>query len=605
MAWKNRVMHEFGLDKRAVAASRQYFCDAGIDQRTLDLGQQGLIVCEDLWLEMLNLKPQQERSSTTTSPGSGPSLQVNHFARENPFFSPDEDKGANGSLIDEDIKLWDPEYEVLTSRNRTSWCLKMSKQPKVLVQNWIKCLGGFFLIKPCEETQDPAVQALREMKEVGKTKWFRKTIQEPVREHDLASMVLRIAEPTMILAKRSKFLEDSFRKYQWREALLLALANLTEGFEMRPAGDITVDRQLQMLVSAFDLVPASITPHTLFFLTSKQNFVSACFDWLMWPISGIKQVDEQFRPQDIKGVYGEICRLEAVSWVDWGLSEQMQEILSLSKQLRDNRKAWKAWAHGDRNRNRDPSEHKCRLCTHLGDSDKCKQYIAVQDGNLKFALENKLIVADGDDMLKPLKMPEGETEKICIPVDTLPLEHIKFNQEAYDRCGQFTVVLVDSITGEEVAGGVFNFLDAEEMGEMGENQAKLKALTKKLKRQKAFEDWDYGEMHGLGSRQPTGGCPADSYGPYSGSEVLQQEDVQALFGYSTGTVSGHRAYSVKARAACAVGGEGAEGAWSIRERAGQSWSCCIQLLELHSTSAHGQGWDVDGVVPAAEKRVQA
>ncbi|KAH7903467.1 hypothetical protein BJ138DRAFT_1120353 [Hygrophoropsis aurantiaca] len=123
-------------------------------------------------------------------------------------------------------------------------------------------------------------------------------------------------------------------------------------------------------------------------------------------------------------------------------------------------------------------------------------YIAVQDGNLKFALENKLIVADGDDMLKPLKTPEGETEKICIPVDALLLEHIKFNQEAYDQCGQFTVVLVDSITGEEVAGAVFNFLDAEEMQEMGENQAKLKALTKKLKRRKGFEDWDYGEMHG-------------------------------------------------------------------------------------------------------------
>lgn len=80
---------------------------------------------------------------------------------------------------------------------------------------------------------------------------------------------------------------------------------------------------------------------------------------------------------------------------------------------------------------------------------------------------------------------------------------------------------------------VFNLLDMEDMQQLQENQAKIRTLTSKLKRRKAFSNWDYGEMRPLGSRQPPGGRPGDGYAPYAASTVLSQEDVRTLFAYAS------------------------------------------------------------------------
>lgn len=80
---------------------------------------------------------------------------------------------------------------------------------------------------------------------------------------------------------------------------------------------------------------------------------------------------------------------------------------------------------------------------------------------------------------------------------------------------------------------VYHLLEEDEMQRVAENQVKIKMLTKKLKRRKAFSDWDYGQMHPLGSRQPSGGRPGDGYAPYQGSEVLNREDIHALFAYAS------------------------------------------------------------------------
>lgn len=85
----------------------------------------------------------------------------------------------------------------------------------------------------------------------------------------------------------------------------------------------------------------------------------------------------------------------------------------------------------------------------------------------------------------------------------------------------------------QVAGMVFHLLDEDEMQQLADNQAKIKALTTKLKRRKALSGWGDGQMHPLGFRQPSGGRPGDGYAPYPGSEVLSREDVHALFGYAS------------------------------------------------------------------------
>ncbi|KAG6374922.1 hypothetical protein JVT61DRAFT_3665 [Boletus reticuloceps] len=115
------------------------------------------------------------------------------------------------------------------------------------------------------------------------------------------------------------------------------------------------------------------------------------------------------------------------------------------------------------------------------------------------------------------------TTKTCIPLSDLELSPPRFNPEIDGRCGQFEIHLVDSSTGEEVgrepqvqyavkvltcsqvAGIVFNLLDDEEIWQLAENQAKIKKLTMKLKCWKTFSHWDYGEMHPVGSHQPSRG----------------------------------------------------------------------------------------------------
>lgn len=79
---------------------------------------------------------------------------------------------------------------------------------------------------------------------------------------------------------------------------------------------------------------------------------------------------------------------------------------------------------------------------------------------------------------------------------------------------------------------VFHLLDDQEIQQMSENQAKIKKLTTKLKRRKAFSDWDHGEMRPIGSRQPSGGRAGDGYSPYPATMVITQDDIHALFGYA-------------------------------------------------------------------------
>ncbi|KAG8220307.1 hypothetical protein J3R82DRAFT_3499 [Butyriboletus roseoflavus] len=52
---------------------------------------------------------------------------------------------------------------------------------------------------------------------------------------------------------------------------------------------------------------------------------------------------------DILKMYVAICRLTEGNWSRWNLSKELQEILILSKTLRDGRKAWKKDAHRNQN----------------------------------------------------------------------------------------------------------------------------------------------------------------------------------------------------------------------------------------------------------------
>lgn len=99
-----------------------------------------------------------------------------------------------------------------------------------------------------------------------------------------------------------------------------------------------------------------------------------------------------------------ICRLTEEEWSRSTLSDEVKDILKLSKKLRDSRKRWKSGSHFNRNHNRNPSDKACEVCRDLPNSQKCVQYISVHEHNWK-DLENKLIVLENEgtsSLVRPL-----------------------------------------------------------------------------------------------------------------------------------------------------------------------------------------------------------
>lgn len=130
----------------------------------------------------------------------------------------------------------------------------------------------------------------------------------PNQSSGLARTILRVGKEWMKIANRSEFMQSSFRKYQWREALLLCLAKFSEGLVLRSSemildemkelaepmghaeGSRITAREFLTVLSNRHLIPMAIKPHSIFFLCSEQNFISACFDWLLPAVAETREV---------------------------------------------------------------------------------------------------------------------------------------------------------------------------------------------------------------------------------------------------------------------------------------------------------------------------
>ncbi|KAG9309251.1 hypothetical protein JVU11DRAFT_10733 [Chiua virens] len=350
------------------------------------------------------------------------------------------------------------------------------------------------------------------------------------------------------MCKLSEFLTGSFRKHQWRGALLLCLAMLTQGFILKNPELIQAEMSHLMegskgqgqsripvwqfldLISQHDMIPMAIKPHSIVFLSSEQNFVGAYQDWLFHSVS---RMGMKFRSQDARKMFQAICRLTPQSWTKWDLSPEMMEFLALSKTLQDSQKAWKTEAHRNKNLNSVPWDG-CQVCKNLDGTKQCVQYLLVHGSKIKDKVEKKLIIA-GDD--GGMESPISSLTDKCVLLNDLNLGYIELDHEVYDYCGWFVVHLLNADTKEDVAGVVFNLLNDAEMVNLEENQARIKRLTSKLKCRKLFSDFSgwkglRGGMYPVGFRQPSGGHPGDGYAPYPATEIVNQEDAHIFFAYA-------------------------------------------------------------------------
>ncbi|KAG6370116.1 hypothetical protein JVT61DRAFT_12412 [Boletus reticuloceps] len=539
-----------------VVLAHQYLDVIGIDVNHCSEDQKALIICCNLWMELSNLGTLEKEAVGE----AGRSTQVRHTARESLFVmdtsehfageEPEPEPGLGLGLGDGG----DADGMNISDDNVPRRHSETAEDPGSIVLEWARILNNFFYSEDqCERTENMAIQALREMRRAAKTKRSREEFGGYIGSCGLAKVILIVGKEWMEIANRSEFMQGSFRRHQWREALLICLTQLTQGFvpkptdtilkEIRELTDATTQTQgsqvsakrLLLLMSERKMVPMAVKPHSIFFLCSEQNFVAACFDWIISSVSETREI--KLEAGDITRMYRSICRLTEDNWSSWDLSPEMRVILKLSRRLREDRKAWKAEAHRSRNRNRNPEGNpeapECQACAHMDVKDKCVQYHIVREITSNNAVQKKLVIPDEDDVLKPLSKGVHKIAERCVPLSKLGLQHISFKEEIYQHCGQLVIHLVDDRTQEEVAGVMFNLLAEEEIQRLAENQANIKKLTRKLKRRKAMSEWGYGEMRPIGSRQPPGGRPGDGYAPYPESTVLSQEDIHTLFAYAS------------------------------------------------------------------------
>ncbi|KAH7916978.1 hypothetical protein BV22DRAFT_1052778 [Leucogyrophana mollusca] len=327
-------------------------------------------MCQILWLEMLNLKPRvDEVLEAARCSKICEALEWKRHQPERKHISRESPLGPDSSERMGCLDMWgeEPEPEsgtekddgvyILNSRNGPKWYSSVSENPALLVQSWVKGLGEFFFKGATKDKETDAVRVLREMREAAKRTAFIAKLQEPLKKYGLASLILTITTPSMESAKTSELQAQSFRTYQWREALLLCLGKLTEGFapeeidqilagqkECMEGDDVDVNppsnrafrrskvRRLLELISEQGMVPMASKPHAIFFLCSLQNFQAACFDWLMWSVAHSRGID-----------------LTEQDWAKYNLSPELRNILLLSKALRKKRNFWKSEAYLNRN----------------------------------------------------------------------------------------------------------------------------------------------------------------------------------------------------------------------------------------------------------------
>ncbi|KAF8432122.1 hypothetical protein L210DRAFT_3507607 [Boletus edulis BED1] len=111
----------------------------------------------------------------------------------------------------------------------------MVEYPGSIVSEWVRSLNNFFY---SEDQCEMAIQALREMRRVAKMKRSLEEFRGYIVSCGFAKVILMVEKGWMEIAKQLEFMQGSFRRHQWREALLICLTQLTLGLVPKPMDTI-------------------------------------------------------------------------------------------------------------------------------------------------------------------------------------------------------------------------------------------------------------------------------------------------------------------------------------------------------------------------------
>ncbi|KAG1860111.1 hypothetical protein F4604DRAFT_1684486 [Suillus subluteus] len=173
--------------------------------------------------------------------------------------------------------------------------------------------------------------------------------------------------------------------------------------------------------------------------------------------------------------------------------------------------------HGKFHKNVDPSTQGCRACYHQAEDSKCVRYWAVEP-SYRTEIHGKVFTpypANDPDQLPPTgKGVAVHTD--YIPLMDLGLRKISRCADVLAHCGEDITLLVDASSPNTVLAGVsFDTFSYEDLQKICYEFSAGKE-TKAIKQGSQFRQSEWGKMHPVGSRKPTGGKPGDTYTGYGG-----------------------------------------------------------------------------------------
>ncbi|KAF7971900.1 hypothetical protein HWV62_19527, partial [Athelia sp. TMB] len=341
--------------------------------------------------------------------------------------------------------------------------------------------------------------------------------------------------PGAFAAPRQNFFEGSERLYCWTDSLAMLLHSWTpeeakEHFSTtyppvpKPWAFVDPEKFLIILSLHPELIPCAARPSTVFLFMSQANFLEAWYTWLMPGLIELGHNANYWNPIEL---YSHVMAVLASNKPKTFTFNQTPSAANTKLILH------------------------ARLCLILNETQKIRDSnkLIKKLGKVKLTRNDvdKLIgsiitCADIGDRVEP-KKTYGKRQRLQPQIYTpaeLGLQPISFRPVVYARCGRDIHILKNHENGEEVGGIQFRHPALElkpkqslpSIWDTLVQHHQDVSTFKGIQRGAAFQAAHTGDMVAIGSRQPAGGIPGDTYREYPGLSGENLEGIKTLFSYA-------------------------------------------------------------------------
>ncbi|KAG1785191.1 uncharacterized protein HD556DRAFT_1450943 [Suillus plorans] len=403
---------------------------------------------------------------------------------------------------------------------------------------WKTALANFF-DQGTQELEALAVTALREMRKwTQRPSTTRKSGMESVILcSGLGHEILWISNPRVGLENRTPYLSLSFQRYRWKESLLSCLLPwvdrvLPPRIQTSQCSNANA-REFLRLLSRNHACPFRSNYSSVFAFSSKRCFLAEAVRWMLPTLAAKAPSVTWICKASLNHLFCLICGFSVADLDSLHLDEELHLVLKLSAELRSIRRELSERFHTKFHKSVDLVTRGCRACYHQPEDSKCVRYWTVEP-SYHSEIHGKVVTpypANDPDRLPPT----GKGRVVYtdyVPLMGLGLKKISRHADVLAHCGRDVTLLVDASSPNTVLAGVsFDTFSHQDLQKI-HHEASAEKETKAIKQGSQFRRFEWGRMHPIGSRKPTGGKPGDTYTSYTGMEVTDTSHIKLLFAHA-------------------------------------------------------------------------